>query len=112
MNEMLEVVQDREIHITLTDNAKEFLADQGFDPVYGARQVKRVLRKFIEDPLAEELLKNRFSDGSHIQVKQKGDNLSFVELKTESSEEGKSKEKSKKKTVNKPKEVNPEKSSK
>ena len=101
MDEMLDTAEERDIQMTLSSNAKEFLADKGFDPVYGARQVKRTLRKYIEDPIAESLLKNQFKDGSHILVKRKGENLEFVEKdKAESPE---------KKKVDKPKKVNPEK---
>jgi len=85
MNEMLEVVKDRKIKVTFSSKAKLFLTDKGFDPVYGARQVKRVLRKYIEDPIAEELLKGRFSDGSHIMVRFKQDGLEFVEMEKKSS---------------------------
>ena len=79
MEEMLEVVKERDIEVGLTPKAKEFLADKGFDPLYGARQVKRTLRKYIEDPMAEEILKGKFSDGSHILVRFRGDELEFVE---------------------------------
>ncbi|MFC1502428.1 ATP-dependent Clp protease ATP-binding subunit [bacterium] len=101
MDDMLETAQDSNIQVTLSANAKEFLADKGYDPLYGARQVKRIIRKYIEDPIAEELLKKRFKDGDHILVRRKGDELEFVDKgKTRSSE---------KKRVDKPTEVNPEK---
>lgn len=80
INEMLEKVKDREIKITLTKGAKEFIADHGFDPVSGARPLKRTLQKYIENPIAQEMLKGIFTDGSHIQVKRKGNELEFVEL--------------------------------
>jgi ATP-dependent Clp protease ATP-binding subunit ClpC len=102
MEEMLESMKDRNIQITLSEKAKEFLTDKGYDPVYGARQVKRILRKYIEDPIAEELLKGKFRDGSHIQARCKKDELEFVEIQ-------KSKPKGKKPDV-KPKEVDPQKS--
>ncbi|MFA6235205.1 MAG: ATP-dependent Clp protease ATP-binding subunit [Bacteroidota bacterium] len=59
-------------HMGLTmefsDDAKEFLADKGFDPNYGARPLRRALQNFVEDPLAEEILKGRFPEGSRIMV--------------------------------------------
>ncbi len=73
-------LDDREIEITLTDGAREFLVDKGFDPVNGARPLKRTIQKYLEDPLAEELLKGKFQDGSQIQVRKKGDHLEFVEI--------------------------------
>jgi len=103
MEEMLEGVKDRNIRVTLSANAKEFLTDKGYDPVYGARQVKRTLRKYIEDPIAEELLKGRFQSGSHILIRCRGEGLEFVEMEKTKSSERKRKTKPKKK-------VNPQKS--
>ena len=80
VDEMLDKVSDRDIEILLTKGAKEFIADKGFDPVFGARPLKRTVQKYIEDPIAEEMLKGNFSDGSHIQVKKKGDGLDFNEI--------------------------------
>jgi len=77
MDEILETAAERKIKITLTDKARSFLADKGYVPEYGARQVKRILRKFIEDPLAEELLRGNFVDGNHILVDKKGSDLQF-----------------------------------
>jgi ATP-dependent Clp protease ATP-binding subunit ClpC len=80
VDEMLNKVSDRQIEIELTKSAKEFIAEKGFDPVYGARPLKRVIQKHIEDPVAEEMLKGKFSDGSQIEVQQKGKALEFVEV--------------------------------
>ncbi len=80
IEEMLEKVADREIRINLTKGAKEYIAERGFDAVSGARPLRRTIQKFVEDPIAEEILRGNFSDGSVIQVKRKGDNLDFVEL--------------------------------
>jgi ATP-dependent Clp protease ATP-binding subunit ClpC len=81
MDEMLDKVADREIEIELTKGAKEFIADLGFDPVFGARPLKRTIQKYVEDPIAEEMLKGIFSDGSVIRIKKKGDNLGFIEVR-------------------------------
>ena len=80
VEEMLDKVADRDIGILLTKGAREFIAEKGFDPVFGARPLKRTIQKYIEDPIAEEMLKGNFSDGSRIQVKKKGDGLDFSEL--------------------------------
>ena len=80
ISDMLYKVADREIEIVLTKGAKEFIADLGYDENYGARPLKRVLQKYIEDPIAEEILRGKFSDGSKIQVRRKGDGLEFVEI--------------------------------
>jgi len=54
------------LKITLTDAVKEMLAREGYQPDMGARPLRRAVQKFIEDPLSEELLYGRFSDGDHI----------------------------------------------
>jgi ATP-dependent Clp protease ATP-binding subunit ClpC len=60
------------------DDAKDFLADKGFDPNYGARPLRRALQNFVEDPLAEEILKGRFPEGSRILVSMNEDKDAFV----------------------------------
>ncbi|MFQ5629784.1 MAG: ATP-dependent Clp protease ATP-binding subunit, partial [bacterium] len=82
LKEMLDKVSDREIDISLTKGAKEVLVEKGFDENYGARPLRRVIQKFIEDEIAEEMLRGKFADGSKIQVrrKPKSDDLEFVEL--------------------------------
>ena len=86
MDDMLGKVSNRNINIELTKGAKEFIAENGFDPVYGARPLKRTIQKHIEDPIAEELLKGTFIDGAQIRVKKKGDALAFDEVKKENKE--------------------------
>ncbi len=81
IKEVLKKLRERHIEFHLTEGAKKFIAEKGFDPVYGARQLKRSIQKNIEDPIADELLKGTFSDGSIIQVKLKNKNeLSFIEI--------------------------------
>ncbi len=79
VKEMLGKVSDRQIEIDLTQDAKDFIIEKGFDPVYGARPLKRVIQKYIEDPIAEEMLKGKFSDGSMIKVLHEGNDLTFIE---------------------------------
>ncbi|MFO7889464.1 MAG: ATP-dependent Clp protease ATP-binding subunit [bacterium] len=88
MSELLKISEERNITITLTDSAKKFMVDKGFNPAYGARQIKRVLRKYVVDPVAEDILRGRFTDGSQIQVKKKGEKLEFhkVEVKQQKKE--------------------------
>jgi|UniRef100_A0A7V3V000 ATP-dependent Clp protease ATP-binding subunit ClpC len=76
-------LQEKKITIELTPAAKELLVQEGFDPQYGARPIKRALRRLLEDPLAEELLKGGFSDHPHIIVDRDGDRLIFKEAPTE-----------------------------
>ncbi len=69
----------RELTLSLTDGAKDFLAQEGWDPEYGARPLKRAFRKHLEDAFAKEVLAGRFLPGSGIQVDVKpgGEGLSF-----------------------------------
>jgi ATP-dependent Clp protease ATP-binding subunit ClpC len=81
MDEITKRMSQLEIKITLTKAAKEFLVDKGYDPAFGARPLKRALQKYVEDPIAEEILKNKFGHGSLIAVKfnKKTEALKFVD---------------------------------
>ncbi len=70
-------LHEQEIVITLEASAKEFLVEKGFDPVFGARPLKRVIQRFLEDPLAEEVIAKRFKVGVPIRVFRKDDRLEF-----------------------------------
>ncbi|KAA6233140.1 ATP-dependent Clp protease ATP-binding subunit [Chlorobium phaeovibrioides] len=61
-------LHDMGIEVTLEEPAKQFLVDKGYDQKYGARPLKRALQRYVEDPLAEEMLKGRFSEGSSIRI--------------------------------------------
>ncbi len=65
-------LDEKKIEITLTDKAKEFLANVGFDPVYGARPLKRAIQKHVQDPLALRLLEGAFTDGGKVTVDVEG----------------------------------------
>ncbi len=65
---LLQRLEDKHLTIYLTERAKEWLADVGFDPVYGARPLKRAIQRHIEDPLAIKLLEGVFQEGDHILV--------------------------------------------
>jgi ATP-dependent Clp protease ATP-binding subunit ClpB len=59
---------EKKLSITLTESAKELLVEQGFDPVYGARLLKRTIQRKIQDPLALKLLEGNFSEGNLIEI--------------------------------------------
>ncbi|MHB8791547.1 MAG: ATP-dependent chaperone ClpB [Desulfobulbaceae bacterium] len=71
---MAKRLQDQKFTITLTDAAKHFLVATGYDPSYGARPLKRAIQRFIEDPLAMEILEGRFTAGDQIVVDKGADN--------------------------------------
>ena len=59
---------DRDISITLTDDAKEFIASEGFDPIYGARPLKRAIQREIVDKLSPEILSGKIKAGSKVTI--------------------------------------------
>jgi ATP-dependent Clp protease ATP-binding subunit ClpC len=81
LREMSDKVADKKIQFVLTEGAKKFIAEKGFDPVNGARPLKRAIQKYIEDPIADEILKGTFGEGSVIQIKMKNKSeLGFTEI--------------------------------
>ncbi|MEP6699041.1 MAG: AAA family ATPase, partial [Verrucomicrobiota bacterium] len=71
-------LEGRKITLELTDTAKAFIASHGYDPVYGARPLKRAIQKDILDPLSMDLLEGKFHEGQTILVDAKNDALVFV----------------------------------
>ncbi|MBB41350.1 MULTISPECIES: ATP-dependent chaperone ClpB [Hyphomonas] len=71
------LLKDRKMHLELTLEARNWLAARGYDPVYGARPLKRVIQKELQDPLARLLLEGRIHDGETIQIGVEGDQLSI-----------------------------------
>ncbi len=68
---------DAKLTLVLTPGARDMLADEGFDPAYGARPLKRAIQRLIENPLALEMLKGKFQPGSTIEAYPDGDHLMF-----------------------------------
>jgi ATP-dependent Clp protease ATP-binding subunit ClpB len=68
---------ERDMQLTLTDEARDRLADAGFDPVYGARPLKRAIQQQIENPLANEILEGKFGPGDSIEIGVDDDGLQF-----------------------------------
>jgi ATP-dependent Clp protease ATP-binding subunit ClpB len=70
-------LSDRDMKIVLSDAARDKLAEAGFDPVYGARPLKRAIQQRVENPLAQEILKGKFKPGDTIEVAVTEDALEF-----------------------------------
>jgi ATP-dependent Clp protease ATP-binding subunit ClpB len=68
---------ERRISLEVTDEAKELLAEEGWDPAYGARPLKRAIQRLVENPLARELLEGRFAEGDTLQVDARDGELVF-----------------------------------
>lgn len=71
------LLADRKIEVVLDDPARNWLAEKGYDPSYGARPLKRVVQKYVQDPLAEKLLMGEVGDGSKVSVSAGSDRLLF-----------------------------------
>ena len=78
LEELRRRLADRHISLDLTDAAKALLAEEGFDPVYGARPLKRVIQHEIADPLAMKLLAGEFGEGDTVTVDAQGGELIFA----------------------------------
>ncbi|MDY6903557.1 MAG: ATP-dependent chaperone ClpB [Thermodesulfobacteriota bacterium] len=68
---------EKGITLELADDARKFIADKGYDPVYGARPLKRALQRYIENPLAMEILKGNVPENSTVTATAKGDTIDF-----------------------------------
>ncbi|GAB4342491.1 MAG: ATP-dependent chaperone ClpB [Desulfobulbaceae bacterium] len=72
-------LKDQGFDVTLTDGAKEFLVETGYDPSFGARPLKRAIQRYIEDPLALEILEGKFAEGDRIVIDRgEGNRLVFT----------------------------------
>jgi len=72
-----ERLKDKKIEIELTQSAREFLADKGYSPEYGARPLKRVIQKLIVDPLSSKVIQGDFKENDKITIDVKGREIVF-----------------------------------
>ncbi|MBN1870152.1 MAG: ATP-dependent Clp protease ATP-binding subunit [Candidatus Omnitrophica bacterium] len=77
INEVIKRLKEKDIDIELSKDAIELLVEKGFDPVYGARPLKRTIQRLLEDPLAEDIIGGHFKESRKIKVDRKGDVLVF-----------------------------------
>jgi ATP-dependent Clp protease ATP-binding subunit ClpB len=75
-------LEERKIHVELTDAAKEYLVREGYDPTYGARPLKRAIQRRVLDPLALRVLEGDFVEGDTVVVDARGDALAFEKRQT------------------------------
>ncbi len=71
-------LEEQGLSIVITDDAKELLATRGFNPIYGARPLKRTIRQLVENPLSKLILAQKFSDGDTVIVDVKNDEITFA----------------------------------
>jgi ATP-dependent Clp protease ATP-binding subunit ClpC len=73
-------LKEQGIKLEVTQDAKDFLIEKGFDPVFGARPLKRTIQRFVEDPLASEIISKTFKEGSNVKASRKNEELVFEPL--------------------------------
>ena len=76
----MNLLQKQNIILQIDKSTLAFVAEKGFDPVYGARPLKRVIQTAIENPLAQSLLNGQFQSGNTVEVKKTKDGLSFERI--------------------------------
>ncbi|MBA3660882.1 MAG: ATP-dependent chaperone ClpB [Gammaproteobacteria bacterium] len=81
INRLRSRLAEREYEITITDRALDYLAATGYDPVYGARPLKRSIQQHIENPLAQEILTGKFAPGDVIDIDLQDDHIVFKRAK-------------------------------
>ncbi|MBJ7396475.1 MAG: NDP-hexose 4-ketoreductase, partial [Akkermansiaceae bacterium] len=82
-------LKEKNIDLTLTEEARDLLAIKGFDPAYGARPMRRAVERYLEDPLAESLLRGDVKSGDSVNVvkKTESEELDFVSTRPEPEQE-------------------------
>jgi ATP-dependent Clp protease ATP-binding subunit ClpB len=77
MRRLQKLLDERKIVVTLDPAAREWIAEKGWDPAYGARPLKRVIQKSVQDPLAELILSGRIKDGETVKISAGKHGLAF-----------------------------------
>ncbi|MBL69912.1 MAG: NDP-hexose 4-ketoreductase [Verrucomicrobiales bacterium] len=77
MSKVIDRLKAKEIDLKLDDKARDFLVEKGFDPQYGARPMRRAVERYLEDPLAEEILRGTVHDGEPINISADEEKLTF-----------------------------------
>ena len=73
----MKLLEDRKIYLKLSDAARHWLGRVGYDPTYGARPLKRAVQKYLQDPLADAILRGEVPDGSTVRVDEGDGKLSI-----------------------------------
>jgi len=68
LKKLLKLLSDRKIELRFDDKALQWLANRGYDPVYGARPLKRVIQRSLQNPLATQLLEGKIAEGDTVEV--------------------------------------------
>ena len=80
MDYLRRLLKDQELELEVTPDAKEFLATRGYNPVYGARPLKRVIRQLVENPLSKMILSQNFLSGDKVKIDVADDEIKFERI--------------------------------
>jgi len=79
LKEVISRLKEQGVELEISPKGIDFLIEKGFDPVFGARPLKRTIARYLEDPLAQEIISGHFKEGTKILADAKGDGLTFEE---------------------------------
>ena len=82
IHEVEQRLAERSIKLKVNEEAKAWLAQKGYDPVYGARPLRRAIQRYAENPISTQILQGKFKEGDTIAIGVQEDNLSFTVKKT------------------------------
>ena len=77
LGRLSKLLEDRKIVLSLDEDARDWLSAKGWDPAYGARPLKRVIQRYLQDPLAEMILAGEVKDGDRVVISAEGNVLTF-----------------------------------
>ncbi len=77
LKKLVERLKERHITVHIRQSAKQLLVEKGYNPSFGARPLKRAIQRYLEDPLAMQLLEGKFTDNDHILIEAEGNNIKF-----------------------------------
>jgi ATP-dependent Clp protease ATP-binding subunit ClpC len=77
VKKVIDRLKAKDITLVLESDAKEFLITKGYDPQYGARPMRRAVERYLEDPVAEEILRGSYQPGQELRVVKEGEKLAF-----------------------------------
>ncbi|MCX5514501.1 ATP-dependent chaperone ClpB [Kaistia algarum] len=78
LKRLQKLLEERKVVLELDDTAKAWLAEKGYDPTYGARPLKRVIQRYVQDPLADKILAGEIADGTRVKITSGTDKLLFL----------------------------------
>jgi ATP-dependent Clp protease ATP-binding subunit ClpB len=78
LTRLQKLLDERKVTLELDDSARFWLGEKGYDPAYGARPLKRVIQRYVQDPLADRILAGEIADGTRVKITAGTDKLLFL----------------------------------